>query len=406
MPSSQPLYRLNVKKPSILSLIFLSSFATMGVIMIAPALPAISLDYNVSKTTVQFGMTLFLLGYAIGQLIFGPVANRYGRKPALYAGLLIACLGSVLTIAANNIHYHPLFVAGRFIEALGSSCGLVLSFAIVNDFYFLEEARKLSALLILAFAIMPSIAIALGGAITSYLGWKFCFYFLLAYGITLFYFVAKLPETLAAADPQALNYKRFFSRYLATIKNRNLVTYALIYGLSTGCAYSFSTEGPFIGIHVLHLDPLVYGALGTLPFAGMILGSLFAAHAAKFIKASIMGKIGFFSELLGTIMLLLFFTAHEINIWTLIAPLIVFFFGHAIVASNFSALGISQTDDKAHGSGMVNFLNLSAAVTITLILSMLSFLGTILLPVIYSSALVVMVLISWINFILLKDKKV
>ncbi|MBX9705821.1 MAG: MFS transporter, partial [Gammaproteobacteria bacterium] len=250
MQSSQPLYRLNVKKPNIVSLILLTSFATMGVIMITPALPAISLDYNASKTTVQFGITLFLLGYAIGQLIFGPVANRYGRKPALYVGLLTACLGSVLTITANIIHYHPLFVAGRFIEALGSSCGLVLSFAIVNDFYFLEQARKLSALLILAFAIMPSIAIALGGLITFYLGWKFCFYFLLAYGITLFYFVARLPETLTTTDPQALHYKYFFNKYLATIKNRNLVTYAVIYGLSTGCAYSFSTEGPFIGIHL------------------------------------------------------------------------------------------------------------------------------------------------------------
>src|SRR3990167_443019 len=168
------LYKLTSKKPHIISLMLLSAFAAMGAIIMTPALPTIATFFGKSVGTTQFAVTSFLLGYAIGQLIYGPLANRYGRKIALYIGIAIATLGSVFSILSSPIESFSLLITGRLLEALGSSAGLAISFAMINDYYFEEQARKMTGLLMLAFAIVPGVATAVGGILVQYLGWRAC----------------------------------------------------------------------------------------------------------------------------------------------------------------------------------------------------------------------------------------
>src|SRR3990167_8580547 len=185
MSITENTYRLDVKKPHLLTLMFLSAFASMGAVLMMPALPEIASHFGIHTSTAQLAVTYFLLGYAVGQLIYGPLANRYGRKYAIYVGIVIATLGSIFSILSSPLNSFHLLVLGRFLEAAGSSAGLAVSVAMINDYYFEEDARRILGLLMLAFAIIPGIAIAIGGALVQFINWEACFYYLLIYGLLL-----------------------------------------------------------------------------------------------------------------------------------------------------------------------------------------------------------------------------
>src|SRR3990167_10634613 len=103
MSTTKNAYRLDVKKPHLLTLMFLSAFASMGAVLMMPALPEISAHFGTHTSTTQLTVTCFLLGYAVGQLIYGPLANRYGRKKAIYIGIVIATLGSIFSIISSPL---------------------------------------------------------------------------------------------------------------------------------------------------------------------------------------------------------------------------------------------------------------------------------------------------------------
>jgi MFS family permease len=391
-------HKLNVKTPQIISLIVLSAFAAMGAVLMTPALPTIAQYFHISQKDSQLIVTVFLLGYAFGQLIYGPIANRHGRKVALYVGIVIATIGSIFSILAKPADSYQLLLIGRFIEAVGCSAGLVISFTIINDFYFPKQARTQMAMLTLAFAIVPGLATVIGGYITQYLDWQSCFYFLLIYGFILLYPAITLPETIIKRDPHAMRSRYLFKNYIAQLSNRNLVSYAIMFGLSTGCAYTFSAEGPFIGIHFFGLSTSDYGTIGFIPFIGALIGSIINARIAEQVSATMMTKIGFGFELAAALVMIFCCALHIYSIWAFLLPLILFFFGHATLSSNYSILGSNTTEDKANGSAMMMFLNMGTAMLVTFFFSLGPTASLYSLPTAMIIALVIILAIAVFNF--------
>ena len=111
-----------------------------------------------------------MIGYAAGQLIYGPIANRFGRVKTLHIGLSIAILGTIFSILSSPFESFVLLLFGRFIEAIGCSVGLVISFTIINDFYYSHQARKIFAIFMVSAAIVPGIAIMIG--VTAFMAAK------------------------------------------------------------------------------------------------------------------------------------------------------------------------------------------------------------------------------------------
>src|SRR3990167_3077643 len=210
---TEPVYRLTTKAPHIITLMLLSAFAQIGAILMAPALPEIAEYFGKNVGTTQLVFTSFLLGYAVGQLIYGPIANRFGRKFALYIGITIATLGTLFSILSSPLNSFSVLILGRFLEAVGSSAGLAISFTMINDFYFEEQVRRITGLLMLAFSIVPGIAIAIGGVLVQYMSWHACFYFLLGYGLILLYPAYLLPETMIEKDLNALYLRNTLQNY-------------------------------------------------------------------------------------------------------------------------------------------------------------------------------------------------
>lgn len=388
-------YKLNVKPPNVISLIILSAFATMGAILITPALPFISQYFNISVGHSQLTVTSFLLGYALGQLLYGPISNQLGRKPAFYIGIGIATLGSIFSILSSPAHSFTLMIVGRLFEALGSSVGLVVCLTIINDFYFPAEARKMVGFMSLAFAIVPGIAIAVGGMITQYLNWEVCFYFLLCYGLVLIIPAMILPETITQYDPNALKGRYLIKNYRKMFLNRKLVAYSCIYGLTAAAVYIFSAEGPIIGIKYLHYEPGTYGLLGLIPYPGAILGSFITIRYSTKFSSRELVKFAIILEAIGMSIMFISFLVGFVNIVTLIGPMIILMVGHALLCSNAPVLAIAESEDKANASAVINFIAVSGGVIGTFVLSMIHSSNLMVLPTMF---LVIVLMLSLIYF--------
>ena len=161
---------------SFVTLLLMISFASVNAVLFTPALPAIASYFSISSEIAGHTIIWFLVGYALGQLIYGPIANRFGRKPALYVGVSLQIISSFICLFSGLIHVYSVLVFGRFLLALGSGVGLKMTFTLVNECYESKVASQKISYLMLAFAITPGLAVALGGILNEYYGWMSCFW--------------------------------------------------------------------------------------------------------------------------------------------------------------------------------------------------------------------------------------
>ncbi len=377
------------KEPSLLSLIVLSAFASMGAIIVTPGIPSMASFFGVKLGTAQLTMTAFLLGYALGQLIYGPIANRLGRKPAFYIGISVATLGSLFSILAAPVDSFSLLMLGRIFEALGSSVGLVVCFTIINDFYLPENIRKITGILMIAFAIVPGVAIAVGGFFVQHFGWQSCFYVLLAYGLALFGFAFYLPETLKQKDLNALRHTYLVKNYLKMFRIKKLVAFSLLAGLSGGCLYIFSAEGPYIGTQMLGFSASAYGLLALMPYIGTVIGSILLIKTTKIDPMKVI-TFAMILEIIGALTMFFSFIFQIVDLFTLFAPAGLIFAGNVMVYGTAATMGISQSEDKANASAVVNFLTLGMAMLSTFVFGILHISSPWIMPTLFLVALILM----------------
>lgn len=390
----QQQFRLAVKEPKLISLIIMSAFASMGAVLMSPALPEITGFFHVDQGQSQLTITLFLVGYAVGQLIYGPLANRFGRKPAFYIGIAVATVGSIFSILSSPAHSFTLLLVGRLLEALGSSAGLIISFTIIADFYYPEQSRRIMSYMMLAFAIVPGVAVFIGGFIAQYLNWESCFYFLLVYGLLLFYPAYILPETISHLDRSATHINRIHRDYSEVFRNSPLVRYAVVFGCTGVMAYVFSADGPFIGIHYLGYTASNYGMFALLPTVGMLIGALISAGVTTRYTSRQLINMGMVCEVIGAVAMLLLFVLHSVSMITLLIPMFLIYFGNAFVGGNATSSGIYFAVDKANGSAVMNFTAVSMTVVGTFALAMIPNKSPYIMPVIFLCALLLMLIMQ------------
>lgn len=354
--------RKKSKEPSLFILLLLVSFASVSAVLFTPALPEISKFLGISNGKAQLTMSVFLIGYAIGTLPYGPLSNRLGRKPVIYIGTLLATFASLLIIFAGKAQLFWLFVAGRFLMALGSSVGIKIAFTMVGDVYSHEKATKKLSYILLGFAIAPGLAIALGGILTDKFGWESCFYFLTGYSVLLFILSFFLPETGPEPDPEALNLANIKTGYLQKLKNKKLVTCALLMGCGTSFVYLFASEAPFIGIGRIGLKADVYGLLNFIPPVGMIIGSVCANLLAGKKNPLAVIQQGILISLACSLLILFLFLLDIVTPWSLFIPMPFLYIGLALVFSNASSLAMTHAKNKSNASAVMNFINMGVSV--------------------------------------------
>ena len=189
---------INTKQLSVSKTVLLLSYITIASIsaaIITPALPQIEHSYNLGHGALEWIISIFLLGYMIGQLIYGPIANQFGPLWALRWGLLVNLIGILVCLGSACSLNYSLLLVGRFITALGAASGLTCTFMLLNELLTKEQSNSAMSLTIVAFTLGIGAAVIAGGMISQYLFWGNCFWLLLTHGFFMLVLTWQFPET-------------------------------------------------------------------------------------------------------------------------------------------------------------------------------------------------------------------
>jgi DHA1 family bicyclomycin/chloramphenicol resistance-like MFS transporter len=251
-------------------LLALATFSgTLGMHIFVPALPVAAADLGASVGAMQMTVSIYILGLAAGQLMYGPVADWFGRRPVLIAGLALYTAASLAAALAPQVHA---LVAARLLQALGGCAGIVLGRTIVRDTALQAETARRLALMNLMVAVGPSIAPLLGSVLAVSLGWRSIFYLLSSLGIVALVFTWRLlPETGVAGTNTSL--PELAGHYRKLLGSRAFLGLSIGGGCATTASYAFIASAPFIFVHQLHRPLHEVGLYLALLVSGVWLGS-------------------------------------------------------------------------------------------------------------------------------------
>jgi DHA1 family bicyclomycin/chloramphenicol resistance-like MFS transporter len=336
-------------------IVAITACGTLGMHLIIPALPATARALNVSAGTVQLTITLYLIGLAIGQLLYGPISDRFGRRPVLLTGLTLFTLAGIAATAAPNAWT---LVIARILQSIGACSGLVLGRAIVRDSAAPDRAAAQLALLTLVMSAAPAIAPVLGGYATGWFGWRAAFALLAIAGtVTLLFAILLLPETMAL---QASARASLLIGSLRLFRSRAFCGYVLGGAFTTTSFYAFMAASPFILVDLLHQPAERVGLYYLLLMAGVALGSLSANRLAGRISAPTALRIANAFAIAGAAAFMLADLFGWLTVVTVIAPIVVFMVG-AGMASPFALSGAVSVNPHAIGaaSGLYGFTQMA-----------------------------------------------
>jgi len=331
--------------------------------VIIPALPATARALRISAGTAQLTITLYLIGLATGQLLYGPVSDRFGRRPVVLVGLSLFTAASVVTSVAPNA---AVLIGGRILQSIGGCTGLVLGRAAVRDSAAPDKAAGQLALLTLVMSLIPAIAPAIGGFITAYISWRASYVLLAAIGAaTLLACTLRLPETRAADGGGG---RSLVMGYVRLLRSRRFCGYAIGGACSTTAFYGFMSASPFIFEAQLHQKTQDIGLYYLFLMGGVALGSLSANRMAGRLSVPMALRIANGVGILGAALFVLADLTNALSVLTVVAPVTLFMVG-AGMASPFALAGSVSVNPQAIGaaSGIYGFVQMGYGMLCTVV---------------------------------------
>ncbi|WP_223596589.1 multidrug effflux MFS transporter [Pseudomonas sp. A-R-19] len=264
----------NPLKQAPLWLLALITFSgTVAMHMFVPALPAAAHDFQVSPSYIQLTLSAYIIGLAVGQLFYGPISDRLGRKKVLLCGVMLFCVGSVGAWTASSIQ---MLIAARLIQALGGCSGLVLGKAIILDTVKGAKATQRLALLSLIVMIGPGLAPLIGMALVKLDGWRLIFAALSLFGVSSLILIWRmLPES---SPHQGQSFQTVVFNYATLLKSPRFWGFSLGGSLATTSLYAYITAAPFIFIRDLHTSESEMALFLALNIFGAWLGNICVTH--------------------------------------------------------------------------------------------------------------------------------
>jgi DHA1 family bicyclomycin/chloramphenicol resistance-like MFS transporter len=245
----------------------LVAFAPMSIDMYLPALPALERYFATDTASVQHTLASFFVGLAIGQLFYGPIADRYGRKPPLYFGLTLYVAASAGCALAPGIGS---LIGLRFLQAVSGCAGMVVARAVVRDLYDRQESARVFSILLMVMGIAPVLAPLAGGYLLTWFGWRSIFWVLALFGVVCLLAVKfRLPETIPKRVAR-VPLSSALANYASLLADRRYLGYALSGGFGQAGMFAYISGSPFVFIDLYGVPAHAYGWLFGLNAAGII----------------------------------------------------------------------------------------------------------------------------------------
>jgi DHA1 family bicyclomycin/chloramphenicol resistance-like MFS transporter len=339
-------------------LIAMTGVGSLSLNILVPAIPSMVANFATEPANVQLTVSLYLLGLAVAQLIFGPLSDRFGRRPVVLAGLALAGVASTAAIFATSI---ASLITARVAQSLGASTGQTIGRAILRDRYDREQAASMIGLVTSVVVLMPMAAPLIGGILDTLFGWESIFVFTAALSLTVFaWAVIALPETRnVSAAPGERNH--FRADLAALAASPRFFGYALCAGLGSAPFFSFLGGAPHVVVSMLGRTSAEYGLWFFVPSVGFMAGNFAVSRlTARFgINALIWWGIAF--TVAGCLINILAYVA--IPGWemaTLFLPQIMVGFGNGLLLPTSVAGAVSIRPQVAGtASGMTGFIQMA-----------------------------------------------
>lgn len=268
----------HILQPAIWLIILIVGLPQLSETVYTPSLPDIAEDLEASVSMVEYTLTIYLLGFAIGTLFWGKLSDSFGRKPCVIGGLIIFIIGCIGCYFSTNI---SLLMIHRFVQAFGGSIGSVLGQAICRDAFHGPNLGKVYSSIGSSMAIFPAIGPIVGGLIAERFGWPSIFLFLMLFAILFtILIIVKLPETHHKNIRQSISV--FSIAYKLAIDKR-VIGLGVIVGACNGISFSYFAEGAFYLVNGLGLSPSQYG----LSFIPIACASMMGGIVSKKLHASL-----------------------------------------------------------------------------------------------------------------------
>ncbi len=246
----------------------LTAMGPLAIDMYLPALPTIGRQLTTTSAAVQVSLAVYFVGIALGQAFYGPLSDRFGRKPALFFGLAVFILASLGCARARSIEA---LIACRLLQALGGCAPLVIPRAIVRDYFDERGSARMLSVLMLVMGLAPILAPLVGGQLLIAFGWRSVFWLLSAYGtVVLLLAVLLLPESLPVQRRRRPAIGAVLAIYGQLLRNRIYMSHVVAGGLIFAGLLAYIAGSPFVFIELFDVPPERYGLLFGMNAIGII----------------------------------------------------------------------------------------------------------------------------------------
>jgi DHA1 family bicyclomycin/chloramphenicol resistance-like MFS transporter len=340
----------------------LMGFASISTDLYLPAMPAMGRSLGADTGMVELTVSGYLIGFSLGQLLWGPISDRHGRRLPVAIGLVLFVIGSAGCALAGSAWA---MIGWRVVQAVGASAGVVLARAMVRDLCEGSRAAQMMSTLMTVMAIAPLIGPSLGGQILALAGWNAIFWTLVGVGLATLVALAALPETLPAARRSRQPLGRALIDYGELLRNRRLLGYAGAGGFFYGGMFAYIAGTPFAYINYHHVPAGLYGVLFAVGIVGIMATNIINSRLVLRLGSDRLLFGGAAAAALAGIVVAAAAWTGWGGLWGLVIPLFVFASATGFIVANSIAGALSGFPERAgavsalvgalqYGSGIIS----------------------------------------------------
>lgn len=317
----------------------IAGLTPLAIDMYLPAMPAIANELMATPGQVQSTLAAYTAGFAIGQLLYGPISDSYGRRPVLLIGVCLFLIASVACATSNDI------MALTYVRAaqgfFGAAAAIVIQ-ALVRDMFDKDDFARTISFITLVMTIAPLIAPMIGGYLAIWLGWRSIFWAIAAFTIVVIVLVLIIiPETLPEKNRHPLRLGSSLRNYMKILRSKESISYILASGFSFAGMFSFLTAGSFVYIDYYGVSTEHFAYLFGLNILFLIVMTTINGRYVKKIGAENMLKIGLMIQLFSGLALIVTHIL-ELGLWGTVIPVMCFVGTNSVVGSNTMACVLSS----------------------------------------------------------------
>jgi DHA1 family bicyclomycin/chloramphenicol resistance-like MFS transporter len=361
---------INKNLKVILIMGLLTAIAPLSIDMYLPAFPAIAKNLHSTVSEVTLSLSSFFIGISGGQLLYGPLLERYGRKPPLYVGLCIFFLASVGCALAQSVN---MLIVFRFFQAAGGCAGMVAARAMVRDLFDTKDNARVFSMLMLVVSVSPIIAPTLGGYITAAFGWRYVFAMLILVVLLILigtYFF--LPESKKPDPTFSLKPAPILRNFASVLKHPHFITYALTGAISYAGLYAYLGGAPYVFMEIFKVTETQFGWIFSFIAAGLISASQVNNVVLKrYSSERIIGIASVCQSLIG-VAFVCFVLFGWLNVFSAILLAFLFLACQGFIFPNATALALAPLGNNAgNASALIGAIQMTIGASASAIISLL-----------------------------------